>query len=196
MKNLKAIIFLLVVASFSYSFSLLGMFKVDVEASQVTWKGYKVTGSHEGTIDLKNGSFEIENDRIIGGSFTLDMTSIKNTDMPAGTGKNLVRHLESDDFFSVKTHPTAQFVVTSSTTASMERSFNITGDLTIKGITHPISFVAHIEDTKKGMVCAAQLKVDRTLYDVKYGSGKFFSNLGDKMINDEFDINIRLVTQE
>ena len=102
-------------------------------------------------------------------------TSIKNTDMAKGTARNLERHLQSKDFFDVKNFPTAQFVVTSSSTVSMERSCNITGDLTIKGMTHPISFVAQLEDTKKGVVCTAQLKVDRTLYDIKYKSGKFFS---------------------
>jgi len=195
MKNFKVFTFCIAVLAMAYSFSFLKTVKVDPSASTVTWAGHKVTGSHEGTIDLKSGSFELENNQITGGSFILDMTSIKNTDLSFGQGRSLVGHLKSDDFFSVKTYPTAQFVVTESTPAKMERSFNITGDLTIKGTTHPISFVAQLETTKKGVVCTAQLKVDRTLYDVKYGSGKFFSDLGDKMIDDEFDINIRLISE-
>ncbi len=194
MNFLKLSAFLMLASMVTFSFVILNQVKVDTSASEVTWKGYKVTGSHSGTIDLKSGSFEIEDDKIVGGEFVIDMTSLKNTDM-AGSGgaAKLEGHLKSDDFFGVDKYPTANFKVTSSTPAKMERSFNISGDLTIKGKTNPITFVAQMENTKNGIICTAQLKVDRTLYDVKYGSGKFFEGLGDKMINDEFDINIRLV---
>ena len=194
MKFLKLSAFLMLVSMVTFSFVILNQVKVDTAASEVTWQGYKITGSHTGTIDLKSGSFEIKDDKIVGGEFVLDMNTIKNTDM-AGSGgaAKLEGHLKSDDFFGVEKYPTANFKVKSASPAKMERSFNISGDVTIKGKTNPITFVAQMENTKEGVICTAQLKVDRTVYDVKYGSGKFFDGLGDKMIYDEFDINIRLV---
>ena len=148
------------------------------------WKGYKVTGSHEGTIAIKSGFLNFEDGKLAGGEFVIDMTSIKNTDMEGGEyGGKLEGHLKSDDFFSVAAHPTATLVF-NKVTASGKNAYAVTGDLTIKGKTNPISFTISIYGNK----ATASLKIDRTKYDIKYKSASFFESLKDKAIYDEFDL--------
>lgn len=162
--------------------------EVNVSESKITWKGYKVTGSHEGTIDLKSGHLEMDGNKLTGGEFVVDMTSITNLDMAAGEGKEkLEGHLKSDDFFGVENHPTAKLVITSAESMN-KNSYSVKGDLTIKGKTNPVTFVVSIYENK----ATATLKVDRAKYDVRYGSGSFFDNLGDKAIYDEFDLVVDL----
>ncbi len=165
--------------------------KVDVAESVVTWKGQKVTGSHEGTIKIKEGQLEYDHDVLKGGMFTIDMTSIACTDLKPGGAEKLVGHLNSDDFFGIATYPTATFKITKVVKGDTAGDYTITGDLTIKEKTNPITFNA----TAGGNVANATLKVDRTKYDIKYGSGSFFDNLGDKTIYDDFDLTINLVTK-
>jgi len=161
--------------------------KINVEASKITWTGEKLTGSHEGTINLKDGYFEMEGGKLVGGEFTADMTSIDVTDLEGDSKNKLQGHLNSDDFFGVKKHPTATFVIN---TAAEKSSgvYGISGDLTIKGKTNPIAF-----DLKmKGNTATTKLVIDRTKYDIRYGSGSFFDDLGDKTIYDEFTLDIML----
>lgn len=162
--------------------------EVKVSESKITWKGYKVTGSHEGKIALKSGHLEMDGNKLTGGEFVVDMTSITNLDMAAGEGKEkLEGHLKSDDFFGVENHPTAKLVITSAESMN-KNSYSVKGDLTIKGKTNPVTFVVSIYENK----ATATLKVDRAKYDVRYGSGSFFDNLGDKAIYDEFDLVVDL----
>lgn len=160
---------------------------VKVDESTVTWKAYKVTGSHTGTIALKSGALEFEGDKLTGGEFVVDMTSIANTDLEGDYKGKLEGHLNSDDFFGTATNPTSSLVFTK-VEASGKNSYKVTGDLTIKGITKPVTFDVSIYGSK----ATATLKVDRAAYDVKYGSGSFFDNLGDKTIYDEFDLVVDL----
>lgn len=160
---------------------------VKVDESTVTWKAYKVTGSHTGTIALKSGALEFDGDKLTGGEFVVDMTSITNTDLEGDYKGKLEGHLNSDDFFGTATNPTSSLVFTE-VKASGKNSYNVTGDLTIKGITKPVTFDVSIYGSK----ATATLKVDRAAYDVKYGSGSFFDNLGDKTIYDEFDLVVDL----
>lgn len=160
---------------------------VKVDESTVTWKAYKVTGSHTGTIALKSGALEFEGDKLTGGEFVVDMTSITNTDLEGDYKGKLEGHLNSDDFFGTATNPTSSLVFTK-VEASGKNSYSVTGDLTIKGITKPVTFDVSIYGSK----ATATLKVDRAAYDVKYGSGSFFDNLGDKTIYDEFDLVVDL----
>ncbi|WP_396590397.1 YceI family protein [Allomuricauda sp. R78024] len=160
---------------------------VKVDESTVTWKAYKVTGSHTGTIALKSGALEFEGDKLTGGEFVVDMTSIANTDLEGDYKGKLEGHLNSDDFFGTATNPTSSLVFTK-VEASGKNSYKVTGDLTIKGITKPVTFDVSIYGNK----ATATLKVDRAAYDVKYGSGSFFDNLGDKTIYDEFDLVVDL----
>jgi|SRR5690606_641337 len=159
---------------------------VKTESSQVVWKGYKVAGSHTGTLALQSGALEFEDGKLVGGSFTVDMTTINSTDLEGDYKAQLDGHLGSDDFFSIQSHPTAKLVFTK-VTASGKNSYDVTGDLTIKGITKPVDFEVSIYGDK----ATASLKVDRTEYNVKYGSG-IIGTAKDSLIYDEFDLVVDL----
>lgn len=162
--------------------------EVKAEKSSVTWKAYKVTGSHTGTVNLKEGSLVFDNDKLTGGEFIVDMASLVDSDMEGGMKSKLEGHLKSDDFFGVETHPTSKLVFTK-VKSSGKNSYEVKGNLTIKGITKSVTFDVSIYGSK----ATASLKVDRTNYDIKFRSGNFFENLGDKTIYDEFDLVVDLV---
>ncbi|PHR10428.1 MAG: lipid-binding protein [Sphingopyxis sp.] len=178
-----------VVAFIGFSFTVKEGTKkeVKIEKSKVVWKAYKVTGSHVGTIALKEGSLTFEKDKLIGGKFTIDMTTIINTDQEGEYKEKLEGHLKSDDFFGVKTYPTSSLIF-KKVRAIGKNSYKVTGNLTIKGITNPIDFEVSIYGKK----ATATLKVDRAKYNVRYGSTSFFDNLKDKAIYDEFDLIVDL----
>ena len=186
MKNtIKNLALATVVACITFSFTTLEREKKDIkiDQSKVVWKGYKVTGSHEGTIVLKTGSLDFSEDKLIGGVFVMNMTSLNVTDLEGENKVKLEGHLKSADFFGVDAHPTASLVFTN-VEPSGKNSYTVTGDLTIKGITNPVIFSMSIYGNK----ATASLKVDRTKYDVKYGSASFFDGLKDKAIYDDFDL--------
>ncbi|PWD97824.1 YceI family protein [Marinilabilia rubra] len=160
---------------------------VDLNKSELTWEAEKITGSHAGTIDLKSGSLVVSNGLIQSGEFVINMESIAVTDIEdESTNQKLVGHLKSADFFDVENYATSKFVIDGSEKSGS--SLKVTGDLTIKGKTNPVSFEAN--SISGGY--SAEIVVDRTLYDVRYGSTKFFDNLADKAIDDEFTINVQL----
>ncbi len=161
--------------------------EVKTEESKVTWKAYKVTGSHTGNVDLTSGALTFEEGKLTGGDFTVDMTSLISTDLEGEYKGKLEGHLKSPDFFGVENHPEARLVFTG-VTPSGKNSYEVTGDLTIKGITKPVTFDVSVYGSK----ATATLKIDRAAYDVRYGSGSFFENLGDKTIYDEFDLIVDL----
>ncbi|NUM87920.1 MAG: YceI family protein [Bdellovibrionales bacterium] len=171
--------------------------KLSVKAaeSSLHWLGKKVTGQHEGTIDLKSGTLEMKDGMVVGGSFTVDMTSLKVIDIqdPADNGK-LTGHLKSDDFFSVAKNQRSTFKITK--VEGDGESVTVTGDLTIKGVTHPISFPAKVMRQGKRVEATASFPVDRTKYGIRYGSPSFFNNLGDKAINNEFQVSLKLVASK
>ena len=185
MKNLKSIA-LALVAFISFAVNAQTK-KVDVTKSTINWVGKKVTGSHEGTITLKEGALVFKGKKVVNGNFTVDMTTINTTDLDGKGKTNLDGHLKSDDFFGVEKFPTATLVFKTIGEKS-NGVYAVTADLTIKGITHPIKF----ELTVNGNMASTTLKVDRTKYDIKYGSGSFFSDLGDKTIYDEFELTVKL----
>lgn len=156
-----------------------------VTKSNVSWKGYKVTGSHAGTINLASGAVVMTGDDLTGGSFVIDMTSIESTDLSGGMKKKLDGHLKSKDFFDVEKFSTAKLVITKYKKTG-KNAYQLTGDLTIKGITKSITFPASLYGSK----ATANLKIDRTKFNVQYGSTSFFEGLKDKAIYDEFDIII------
>lgn len=158
-----------------------------IKTSSIQWKGYKVTGSHYGTINLKEGSLTFNEGELQGGSFTIDMTSLVSLDLEGNWKDKLENHLKSDDFFGVESHPTASLVI-NEVVASSKNSYEVTADLTIKGITKPINFTLAIYGDKANTT----LKIDRAEYNVRYGSGSFFDNLGDKTVYDEFDLVVDL----
>lgn len=160
---------------------------VDTEASKITWKAYKVTGSHEGTINLASGNLDFNGTTLTGGAFVVDMTTIDTTDLEGEYKQKLDGHLHSDDFFGTATHKTASLEITS-VKASGKNAYDATANLTIKNITKEVNFTISVYGSK----ATASLKVDRSEFDVRYGSGSFFDNLGDKTIYDEFDLVVDL----
>jgi len=190
MKNKILSIAIAVIAAFlGLSFTIKDGVKkeVKIEKSKVVWKAYKVTGAHVGTITLKEGSLIFEQDKLIGGKFIIDMTTITNTDQEGEYKQKLEGHLKSDDFFGVKTYPTST-IIFKKVKVIGKNSYKVFGDLTIKGITNAINFDASIYGKK----ATASLKIDRAKYNVRYGSTSFFDNLKDKAIYDEFDLVIDL----
>jgi|SRR5690606_38840363 len=189
MKNkiLTLALSLVALASLSFTNNVGEKKEVNTEKSKVTWKGYKVTGSHEGTINLKDGHLIFDGDKLTGGEFTVDMTTINSTDLEGEWKTKLDDHLKADDFFGVVNHPTSKLVITN-VKPTGKNSYEVTGDLTIKGTTEPLTFDISVYGSK----ATASLKIDRTTYGLKYGSGSFFDNLGDKTIYDEFDLVVDL----
>lgn len=170
-------------------------FDVNTEKSSLKWLGKKVTGQHDGTVNVKGGTIETDGSKLTGGSFVIDMTTIKVLDIEdAEYNGKLKGHLESDDFFSVSSHPEATFVITKVTKADGDQ-YNVTGSLTIKGITNSITFPAKVMVKKSGVIATADFTIDRTKWDVKYGSGSFFDGLGDKTINDDIAFTLYLVSK-
>lgn len=191
MNKLKSVVFGLVIALLSMmavdATAQTTTSTVDISSSFIDWTGKKVVGSHSGTIKLKEGVLTFAAGKLTGGSFVIDMESMENTDMKGGGADKLMGHLKSDDFFGTATHPTSTLVITN--VAATDSGYDVSGDLTIKGITKPISFSA----TAGQYLANADITVDRTAYDIKYGSGSFFDNLGDKAIDNNFTLKVNLV---
>ena len=186
-KFIKSILLLTVVGAATAFTTPIEEKIVNPEASKVTWKGYKVTGSHEGTVDLVSGKLQFDGETLTGGNFVVDMTSIISTDLSGEYKQKLEGHLKSDDFFGVEQHPNATLEITN-VESSGKNSYKVAGNLTIKGKTNPVTFDMSIYGNK----ATANLKIDRAAYDVRYGSGSFFDDLGDKTIYDEFDLVVDL----
>lgn len=170
-------------------------FKVDPKASVVKWFASKVTGKHDGQVKLASGNLNFDGKKITGGTFDIDMTSITVSDIADKemNGK-LVGHLKSDDFFGVENHKTARFEI-SKVDLVKGNEYNISGKMTIKGHTEEISFPATVVSSPKGVTANAKITLDRTLWNIRYGSGKFFENIGDKAIHDDFRIELSLVAK-
>ena len=189
MKNLLLVLFTLsTFAAFASNTNPITEGKtINTETSTVVWTGKKVTGSHTGTINIKSGNLDFEKGHLTGGEVVMDMTSLVCTDLKGGGAQKLVGHLSSDDFFGVPNHPTATFKITEVKPTTSNTTM-ITGDLTIKGQTHPVTFTATMGENN----ATATMTIDRTKYGIKYGSGSFFDNLGDKTIYDTFDLELNL----
>lgn len=167
---------------------------LDTSHSKIVWTGKKVTGSHYGSILFSYGWLVFEGEKLISGGFEANMNSITCYDLSEEWATKLVEHLKSDDFFSVEKYPAAKFLITEAEKKSRE-DYLIKGDMTIKGITHPLEFSAKVITEKGKVVATAKVTIDRTKFNVRYGSGTFFSNLGDKMIYDHFELAIQLSTK-
>jgi polyisoprenoid-binding protein YceI len=188
MKNLKTIAVALVIVLGS-TVSFAQNKKINTEKSKINWVGKKVTGQHAGTMNFDGGTLVFEKNELKGGSFVVDMSSIAVTDLAAGKGKEkLEGHLKADDFFGTDKFATSSLDF-KKIGAKGNGVYTVTADMTIKGITNPVTF----EITVKGNTATTKLMIDRTKYDIKYGSGSFFDNLGDKTINDEFELNVSLL---
>ena len=171
-------------------------FVVDTNSSSIEWVASKVGGSHNGAIKLESGNLIFNGKSLKSGVFAIDMTSISIADLKGNSNQKLLAHLKNDDFFSVDKHPSSKFEITKVTSAGTDR-VNVTGNLTIKGITNAITFPATVKRAKNTVVAVAKgVKVDRTKYDIKYGSKSFIADLGDKAIANEFELNITIVAKK
>jgi len=190
MKNtIKNLAVVAIVALVTFSFTTIEGEKKEInkENSQVVWKGYKVTGSHEGIIAIEEGALIFDQEKLVGGEFVINMTTIESTDLEGEYKGKLEGHLKSDDFFGVEKNPTATLVF-KKVKSTGKNSYEVTGDLTIKGKTNQVTFELSVYGNKAN----ASLKIDRTKFDVKYGSTSFFEGLADKAIYDEFDLVVDL----
>ncbi len=190
---------LAVVAFFGLAFTTpteIDTLKVDVANSVVNWTGYKVTGQHTGTLSVKEGNLEFDGTELTGGNFVLDMASIAVTDLEGKMKGKLEGHLKSGDFFGVEKFPTANFTITKVISRGKAGEYKINGDLTIKETTKPIKFNAIVSANGKDAKAVADITIDRSDFDVKYGSGSFFDDLGDKTIYDEFELKVILVASK
>ncbi|OON66991.1 YceI family protein [Hymenobacter sp. CRA2] len=175
-------------------------YAVQPQLSTLGWVAKKVTGQHNGTVPLKDGSVQVKGNQIVGGSFTFDVAGLKILDVTnEGMNARLTTHLKGDDFFSTEKNPTATFVITSIKNIKADAQGNnaeVTGDLTIKGITKPLTFPAKV-GVKDGVAAASGVAtIDRTKYDIKFRSAAFFSDLGDKAIEDTFTLNFNVVAKK
>jgi polyisoprenoid-binding protein YceI len=174
-------------------------YKVDAAASKLEWTGEKVTGKHYGTINIQSGTIS-NNHGSIGGAIIFDMKSIVVTDLTGEYKGKLEGHLRSDDFFSVEKHPTATFEITGLTplagATATGNNFNVNGKLTIKGVSHPLTFPANVRFDGPKMTATGEAKVNRTLYDIKYRSASFVEDIGDKAIADDFLLKLSIVANK
>ena len=194
MKKSKLLLFAMAFVAFSFvnqSLFAQDNFKVSVENSKLTWKGYKPTGDHTGTITLASGNIILTGNKLTGGSFVADMGTIKDVD---GSAK-LEGHLKSADFFDIAVYPTSKFEITKS--EIKESKMHITGNMTIKGITKQITFPATLAVNKDNVTLTSDtFQINRADFNVKYNSKTFFDNLKDKFINDEFDFQVTIVAKK
>ena len=186
MKNLKSIALALVVVLTTASVTAQTK-KVDASKSSINWVGKKVAGQHSGTVNLKEGSLVFKGQKLKGGTFIVDMTSLTATDLSGEYQGKLNGHLKADDFFGTEKFPTATLVF-KKMAAKGTNIYSVTGDLTIKGITNPVTF--DLATTANS--ATTKFNVNRTKYGIRYGSKSFFDSIGDKAIDDEFELSVAL----
>ena len=176
-------------------------YTLDTDASVIDWKGSKPTGTHNGTVQLAEGIVDIKDNSVAAGSFVIDMTSITDLDLEGDMKENLEAHLKGTvegkegDFFNVTKYPTASFEITSIN--ETEGKTMVSGNLTMKEKTHNVTFPATISMNGNTMELKSEtFSIDRTLWDVNFGSKSVFDNLGDKFISDEIELTISVVASK
>lgn len=172
-----------------------GTYTLALETSTINWSGSKRIGTtHTGTVQAKDGSLLVQDSQFVSGTVVVDMTTIENDDLTdVEKEQQLEGHLKSDDFFGVESYPTATFTLSEIVEViTVDTTHEVKGTMTIKGIENEVTFPATLERTQEGLRVTGTLTLDRTLWDVRYGSGKFFEDLGDTLIEDEFILNLDL----
>ena len=193
MKRTFLTIALAIITTFSFATKPhIDNVRVNAENSTVKWIGSKVASSHEGTVNIQKGILMINHGTLVGGQFSIDMNSIACSDIESEKkNKYLVDHLKSDDFFDVEQFPLTTITIINAVKGD-GNSYTVVAALTIKGITHPVTFPANVTINGLNFSATAKIKIDRTKWDIKYNSGNFFKDLGDKLILDEVEFDVSL----
>ena len=182
------------------SLSAIDTLWVDLAKTKINWVGRKITGEHSGTLNLSKGWVMMENNSLKSGQLIFDMNSISNTDIESVEWKQkLENHLKDDDFFAVDSFPKAKLNFKASQIISQENSvnkFQVLAELTIKGITNEISFPILLQKSGDIFSAKGNVDIDRTLYNIQYKSGKYFPDLGDKLIYDIFLVQFMVHTKD
>lgn len=164
-----------------------GAYNANIESSVIRWRGERVIGSsHEGTVALQSGRFSVAEGDLSGGEFVIAMTSIKSDE----NNERLESHLKNEDFFQVDAYPEAKLVITNVIKQEEAFVYAVSADLTIKDTTAPVTFIAKLSESDGLIRVQADLSIDRTIWGIKYGSGKFFQDLGDAVIKDEMQLSV------
>ncbi|KAA5548215.1 YceI family protein [Adhaeribacter rhizoryzae] len=177
-------------------------YKIDPAQSTMTWNGKKVTGEHNGTVKIASGELQADKNKVVAGNVVIDMNSIVNLDVTdKDYNQKLVGHLKSDDFFSTEKHPNATFKISNITPVKAAKAgapnATVNGVLTIKGIAQPVSFPAVVNVQGNTITAKSDaVTLDRTKWDIRYGSKSFFANIGDKAIHDDFTVQFNLVAKK
>ena len=189
---LVALLSLASVTAFSAEKPLATTFKVDPASTSIAWLGKKITGQHDGKISAKAGTLSFVGDQLTAGEVVVDMNTITCSDIPATDEYNakLVGHLKSPDFFDVAKYPDSKLVIKSAKKTA--NGYKIKGDLTMIGQTQPVEFDAVVKKSDASVALTSTLVLDRTKWGLKYGSSNFFKGLGDKAINNEFNLTVSL----
>lgn len=168
-------------------------YTVAPSSSGIDWEGHKFFGGkHTGTIGVKDGTLQVREGKLTGGTFRIDMNSIRVTDLQGETAEKLAAHLKTDDFFDAANHPLATFVITNVEYGGANQAA-IVGDLTLRGVKQELVFLASIDIAGNALQARASgVRVDRTVHDAKYGSARFFRELGRKIVSDEFTLDIQI----
>lgn len=196
MKNLSQIFILFFILFGVSVYSHAQSFTVNTQQSSVKWNGKKVTGEHYGSINFKSGTLQVKDGQVSGGTFEMDMTSITVEDITdENTNGRLKGHLKSDDFFSVEAHPVSKLNITGVKKLS-GNEYEFSGNLTIKAITHPVTFKATTSVIGNTLKAEGIMVVNRARYDIKFRSASFFQNLGDNLIYDDFTLDFKMVAQQ
>ncbi len=167
-------------------------FTVDPAASKVVWKGTKVGGSHEGEVPVQSGKLVMKDNKLVGGEIVVDMAKMTNTDLSGEWSDKLLAHLKNDDFFATDKFATSKIVFNKVTELSAGK-YKVEADLTIKDIKKPITFEATLKNESGKVSGKTDLVFNRAHYNIKYNSGSFFENLGDKLIHDDVQLSVALV---
>ena len=172
-----------------------GDYIMDNDNSSIKWTGRELsTKSHYGSLQMKNGSLTVNTDGTVNGIIKIDMTTIDCEDLQGRSKASLERHLRSDDFFSVESHPIATLTFKSQGGIGAGNKLAFNGDLEIKGISHPISFESELKSVDPKVSALVDMTFDRSKYNVRFRSGTFFQNLGDKLIYDDIEISVDIRT--
>ena len=174
-------------------------FILDPKKSKIDWVGKGATKSHNGTLEFKSGQMWIDTKQIKSGYFYVDMRTITNKDIKdAGFNKQLVDDLKSDNFFNTNKFPQSSFKITKAVRLDVpdgQINYNISGELTMKGVMKPIEFPALVSISKSKASVKADITIDRTKWGITYNSGNYFKDLGDKLIEDNFTLKVNIETE-